>query len=77
MSVFPEGRAGAPQHARDHIDSNFATDIDLEEATRIARLSKFHFLRLFAATYGVTPRAYLTNGRGRPRRTCCERPTSR
>jgi len=51
------------RRARDHIDSNFASDVDLDEVARIARLSKFHFLRLFSATYGVTPGAYLTNRR--------------
>jgi AraC-like DNA-binding protein len=51
------------RRARDHLDRNFATEVGLEEAAKIARVSKFHFLRLFTATYGVTPGVYLTNRR--------------
>lgn len=51
------------RHARDHLDRNFASVVGLDEAARIAGVSKFHFLRLFASTYGVTPGAYVTNRR--------------
>lgn len=51
------------RRARDHLDRNFASDVGLDEAARIARVSKFHFLRLFAAAYGVTPGVYLANRR--------------
>jgi AraC-like DNA-binding protein len=51
------------RRARDHIDRNFASEVGLAEAAAIAQLSKFHFLRLFAAAYGVTPGVYLTNRR--------------
>ncbi len=51
------------RRARDHIDRNFATDIDLDEAASVAGLSKFHFHRLFRSLYGVTPGAYLSNRR--------------
>jgi AraC-like DNA-binding protein len=51
------------RRARDHLDRNFATEVGLDDAARIARLSKFHFLRLFAAAYGVTPGVYLANRR--------------
>jgi AraC-like DNA-binding protein len=51
------------RRARDHLDRNFATEIGLDEAAKIACVSKFHFLRLFTAAYGVTPGVYLTNRR--------------
>jgi AraC-like DNA-binding protein len=51
------------RRARDHLDRNFATEVGLDDAAKIARVSKFHFLRLFTATYGVTPGVYLTNRR--------------
>lgn len=51
------------RRARDHLDRNFTSGVDLAEAARIARLSKFHFHRLFTATYGVTPAAYLSSRR--------------
>lgn len=51
------------RRARDHLDRNFATEVGLDDAARIARVSKFHFLRLFTAAYGVTPGVYLSNRR--------------
>lgn len=51
------------RRARDHLDRHFAADVDLAEVADIARLSKFHFLRLFTATYGVTPGVYAANRR--------------
>ena len=47
------------RRARDHIDRHFAEDLDLDALAATARLSKFHFLRSFAAVYGTTPLAYL------------------
>lgn len=51
------------RRARDHIDRNFTSGVDLDEAARVAQLSKFHFHRLFTSTYGVTPAAYLSQRR--------------
>ncbi|MFV0260365.1 MAG: helix-turn-helix transcriptional regulator [Acidimicrobiales bacterium] len=51
------------RRARDHIDRNFTAGVDLDEAAAIAHLSKFHFHRLFRATYGVTPASYLSQRR--------------
>lgn len=48
------------RRARDHADRYFADPLDLEAMARTAGLSKFHFHRLFTATYGVTPAAYLS-----------------
>ena len=49
--------------ARDHLDRHFTESTDLATAATIAGLSKFHFHRLFSATYGVTPADYLTRRR--------------
>ncbi|UFZ02917.1 AraC family transcriptional regulator [Bradyrhizobium ontarionense] len=45
------------------IDDNAHEDIDLAAAARTAGVSPFHFLRLFAATIGVTPHQYLIRAR--------------
>ncbi len=45
------------------IDDNAHDDIDLADAAREAGVSPFHFLRLFAATIGVTPHQYLIRAR--------------
>lgn len=49
--------------ARDHLDRHFTEPTDLAAAASLAGLSKFHFHRLFSATYGVTPADYLTRRR--------------
>ncbi|MBP8918866.1 MAG: helix-turn-helix transcriptional regulator [Micropruina sp.] len=49
--------------ARDHADRNFTEPLELEHLAAIARLSKFHFQRLFTATYGISPAAYLSQRR--------------
>jgi AraC-like DNA-binding protein len=45
------------------IDANSHREIELEDAAREAELSPFHFLRMFAATLGVTPHQYLVRSR--------------
>jgi AraC family transcriptional regulator len=45
------------------IDDNAHEDIDLADAAHAAGVSPFHFLRLFAATIGVTPHQYLIRAR--------------
>lgn len=45
--------------ARDHLDRHFAEQIDLAEVAKVAGSSKFHFHRLFTATYGTTPARHL------------------
>ncbi|HQZ36420.1 MAG TPA: AraC family transcriptional regulator [Ilumatobacteraceae bacterium] len=49
--------------ARDEIDRHFAEPIDLDRVAAVAGISKFHFHRLFSATYGLTPSSYLTQRR--------------
>ena len=51
------------RRARDHIDRHFADPLDLEAMAKVAGISKFHFHRQFAATYGLTPAAYLSERR--------------
>jgi len=51
------------RRARDHLDQNFAEPIDLAAVAAIAGVSKFHFHRLFSATYGKSPASYLTERR--------------
>ena len=51
------------RRARDVADRDFAEPLDLEALAAEARLSKFHFLRLFRATYGVTPAEYVSRRR--------------
>jgi len=51
------------RHAKDHVDREYTEPIDLETLAAIATMSKFHFQRLFTATYGVSPAAYLSQRR--------------
>lgn len=60
----------APDHtlvhlrrARDHADRHFAEPLDLAALAEVAGLSKYHFHRLFAATYGRTPATYVSERR--------------
>ena len=48
------------RRARDHIDRHYRSPLDLDELAAVAGVSKFHFARYFAATYGETPIRYLT-----------------
>ena len=51
------------RQARDHADRHFAEPLDLHQLACVAALSKFHFQRLFTATYGQTPAAYVSERR--------------
>ena len=51
------------RRARDHADLYFAEPLDLATLADVAGLSKFHFQRLFTATYGVSPAAHLSQRR--------------
>jgi AraC-like DNA-binding protein len=51
------------RRARDHADRHFSEPLEVEQLAAVACLSKWHFHRLFAATYGVTPAAYLSERR--------------
>nr|WP_246002108.1 AraC family transcriptional regulator [Allorhizocola rhizosphaerae] len=51
------------RRARDHIDRHYPEELDLDALAKVARLSKFHFVRSFEAAYGETPIRYLTRRR--------------
>jgi transcriptional regulator GlxA family with amidase domain len=51
------------RRARDVVDRRFAEPLDLETLAEAAGLSKYHFNRRFAETYGETPMRYLTRRR--------------
>lgn len=51
------------RRARDQVDRHYAEPLDLAALARAAGISKYHFHRLFRATYGITPAAYLTERR--------------
>jgi AraC-like DNA-binding protein len=64
------GSFRAPDHAlvhlrraRDHADRCFAEPLDLDQLASVAALSKFHFHRLFTATYGCTPAEHVAERR--------------
>lgn len=45
--------------AKDFIQSNYNTALNLDELSREIAISKFHFLRLFKLCYGISPYQYL------------------
>ena len=51
------------RRARDLADRHYAEPLDLGTLAAAAGVSKFHFTRCFAETYGETPMRYLTRRR--------------
>jgi AraC-like DNA-binding protein len=51
------------RRARDLADRHYAEPLDLDGLASEAGVSKYHFLRCFAETYGKTPAVYLTERR--------------
>ena len=51
------------RRARDVADRNYAEPLDLDELAAAAGISKYHFLRCFAAEYGETPMQYVARRR--------------
>ena len=51
------------RRARDHADRHYTEPLDLAQLAAVAGISKYHFQRLFRATYGRSPAAYLTERR--------------
>lgn len=51
------------RRARDLADRNYAEPLDLTALASAAGVSKYHFLRCFAAEYGETPMQYLSRRR--------------
>lgn len=63
MGTVPEDLLPHLRRARDLIDRDYAQPLDLTRLAAAASVSKFHFLRCFAATYGMTPARYLAERR--------------
>ncbi len=51
------------RRARDVADRNYAEPLDLTALASAAGVSKYHFLRCFAAEYGETPMQYVIRRR--------------
>jgi AraC-like DNA-binding protein len=51
------------RRARDHADRHYTEPLDLETLAAVAGMSKYHFQRLFTATYGRSPAAHLSQRR--------------
>jgi AraC-like DNA-binding protein len=51
------------RRARDLADRHYAEPLDLDRLAEAAGVSKWHFLRCFSETYGLTPAAYLAERR--------------
>jgi AraC-like DNA-binding protein len=51
------------RRARDLADCSYAEPLDLDALAGAAHVSKYHFARCFAATYGESPMRYLTRRR--------------
>jgi AraC-like DNA-binding protein len=51
------------RRARDLVDRHYGEPLDLDALAGAAQVSKYHFARCFAETYGETPLRYLTRRR--------------
>ncbi|GIH64413.1 helix-turn-helix transcriptional regulator [Microbispora siamensis] len=49
--------------ARDRMDRDYQSELDLDGLAAVAGVSKFYFVRCFEAAYGETPMRYLTRRR--------------
>jgi AraC-like DNA-binding protein len=61
--VVPETSLAHLRRVRDFIDRHYDEPLDLDALAVVAGMSKYHFLRSFASTYGATPAHYLTERR--------------
>lgn len=60
---MPTGLLSHLRRARDHLDREYRAAIDLDQVAAVAGVSRDHFVRAFAVTYGETPIRYLTRRR--------------
>ncbi|SHN42745.1 helix-turn-helix domain-containing protein [Cryptosporangium aurantiacum] len=51
------------RRARDHADRHYREPLDLDALAAVAGLSKYYFQRMFTATYGLSPAAYVSQRR--------------
>jgi len=58
------GRETGPLKAAvEHMRANYAQAVTMAELAAVARLSEFHFMRVFRKQYGLSPYTYLTQVR--------------
>lgn len=50
-------------HSVDYIHSLYTSEINLNELSRVANMSKYHFLRVFKGVYNCTPYQYIIKRR--------------
>lgn len=62
-SITDEIHIGHIATVIDFINNNYSKDISLEEMTRQAHLSKFHFIRIFKKFTSYSPHQYLLSVR--------------
>lgn len=53
----------AVARAREYLEANFVENVSLDQLSRVAGLSRFHFLRLFRREVGLPPHTYLNQVR--------------
>jgi AraC-like DNA-binding protein len=63
MNLAPDNMLVHLRRARDHADRHYTEPLDLGQLAAVAGISKYHFQRLFRATYGRSPAMYLTERR--------------
>jgi AraC-like DNA-binding protein len=51
------------RRAKDYADRHYTEPLDLDALAAVAGVSKFHFQRLFTATYGMSPAAHVSRRR--------------
>ena len=61
--MVPAGLLPHLRQARDLADRHYAEPLDLDALASAAHVSKYHFTRCFAETYGETPMRYVTRRR--------------
>lgn len=49
--------------AREFVHDNIKADLTIDDLSRAAHLSKYHFIRLFRSQFGLTPHQYVINCR--------------
>jgi AraC-like DNA-binding protein len=59
----PEGLLVHLRRAKDLADRHYIDPLKLDQLAAAAGVSKYHFLRCFAETYGTTPAVYLAERR--------------
>lgn len=63
-------RSRALRRVMDHLRSNLAAPLSLEDLCAVADLSKYHLVRSFKRAYGLTPHAYHLNLRVNEAKAC-------